>query len=162
MKAYLSLGSNLGDRGYYLEEACLRLIANPEVKIQTKSSIYETKPWGKEDQGDFWNMVLEIETSLPPLRLLEHCQEVESSLGRERLIHWGPRTIDIDILSYDNRVWEDDQLILPHPRMEEREFVLAPLREIAPLFILPSQRRVSEVRGDGDVWRLESKSTDNI
>lgn len=155
MKAYLSLGSNMGDRGYYLMESCQRLMAHPGVKILNKSSTYETKPWGKTDQADFWNQVLEIETSLAPLELLDLCQAVEKSLGRERLIRWGPRTIDIDLLNYDNKIWEDNRLILPHPRMEEREFVLAPLREIAPQFILPSGRRVTEVRGDGDVWRLE-------
>ena len=105
---------------------------------------------------------MEIETTLSPLGLLEVCQEVEKSLGRERLIRWGPRTIDIDLLSYDNKVWEDERLILPHPRMEEREFVLAPLREIAPEFILPSGRRAMEVRGDGEVWPLESDKADNI
>lgn len=162
MKAYLSLGSNMGDRGYYLEEGCQRLMVHPGVKILKKSGTYETKPWGKTDQADFWNQVLEIETSLAPLELLDLCQEVEKSLGRERLVRWGPRTIDIDLLNYDNKVWEDHRLILPHPRMEEREFVLAPLREIAPQFILPSGRRVMEVRGDGDVWRLETKMTDNI
>ncbi|AGA67658.1 2-amino-4-hydroxy-6-hydroxymethyldihydropteridine pyrophosphokinase [Desulfitobacterium dichloroeliminans LMG P-21439] len=154
MKAYLSLGSNLGDRGDYLEKSCLKLMAHPDIQVLKKSSIYETKPWGKTDQSDFWNQVLEIETSLTPLALLDYCQEVENSLGRERLIHWGPRTIDIDLLNYDNKLWDDHRLILPHPRMEQREFVLAPLREIAPELVLPSGRRVTEVRGDGDVWRL--------
>lgn len=152
----------MGDRGYYLQESCRRLADHPAVEICQKSSTYETKPWGKTDQSDFWNQVLEIETSLTPLELLDLCQEIELSLGRERLIRWGPRTIDIDLLNYDNKVWEDNRLILPHPRMEEREFVLAPLREIAPQFILPSGRRVTEVRGDGDVWPLESESADNI
>jgi len=162
MKAYLSLGSNMGDRGYYLAESCRRLQEHPEIKLCQKSGIYETKPWGKTDQPDFWNLVLEIETTLEPLELLDLCQEIELSLGRERLIRWGPRTIDIDLLNYDNKVWEDERLVLPHPRMEEREFVLAPLREIAPHFILPSGRKVSEVRGDGEVWPLQSDGTDNI
>ncbi|MEL1134804.1 2-amino-4-hydroxy-6-hydroxymethyldihydropteridine diphosphokinase [Desulfitobacterium sp. THU1] len=159
MKAYLGLGSNLGDRGDYLAKSRQKLMAHPDIQVLKQSSIYETKPWGKTDQSDFWNQVLEIETSLAPLALLDYCQEVESSLGRERLIHWGPRTIDIDLLNYDNRVWEDQRLILPHPRMEQREFVLAPLREIAPELILPSGRRVTEVIGEGTVWRLEA--TDN-
>ncbi|ACL18221.1 2-amino-4-hydroxy-6-hydroxymethyldihydropteridine diphosphokinase [Desulfitobacterium sp. LBE] len=157
MKAYLSIGSNLGDRGHYLQQSCQRLAEHPDVKIIKKSGTYETKPWGNVDQPDFWNQVLEIETSLAPLDLLNLCQEVEKSLGRERLIRWGPRTIDIDLLNYDNKVWEDERLILPHPRMEEREFVLAPLREIAPHYILPSGKKVTEVCGDGEVWRLESK-----
>ena len=152
----------MGDRGYYLQESCRRLMANPDVKICQKSRIYETKPWGKTDQANFWNLVVEIETKLSPLELLDACQEIEKSLGRERLIRWGPRTIDIDLLNYDNKVWKDNRLILPHPRMEEREFVLAPLREIAPQFILPSGRRVLEARGDGEVWLLESEITDNI
>lgn len=163
MKAYLSLGSNMGNRGFNLEESCRKLATHPEIKVLKESGIYETKPWGLEDQPDFWNQALEIETSLSPLDVLDACQDIENSLGRVRSIRWGPRTIDIDLLSYDNKAWKDERLILPHPRMEQREFVLAPLREIAPDFILLSGRAVSEVQGEGEVSRIESwKITDNI
>lgn len=157
MKVYLSLGSNMGDRGVILAESCRKLADHPRISICKVSSIFETKPWGFLDQDDFWNQVIELETDLEPLELLDICQEIEASLGRVRLIRWGPRTIDIDLLSYDNKEWRDERLILPHPRMEEREFVLAPLREIAPNYILPSGRKISEVLGEGDVRRIESR-----
>ncbi|MEA4902857.1 2-amino-4-hydroxy-6-hydroxymethyldihydropteridine diphosphokinase [Desulfitobacterium sp.] len=154
MKAYLSIGGNIGDRGKNLAEVCRRLREHPQLKLLKESSIFETKPWGNLDQPDFWNQVLEIETDLPPLDLLELCQKIENELGRKRIIHWGPRTVDIDILTYDNREYKDDRLTLPHPRMEERAFVLAPLREIAPEYVLPSGRRIEEVSGEGEVRKL--------
>lgn len=156
MKAYISLGSNMGDRGFHLEESCRRLATHPDIQLIKESGIYETKPWGLTDQPDFWNQVIELETSLSPLSLLDVCQDIENSLGRVRKIRWGPRTIDIDLLSYDNKEWKHERLILPHPRMEQREFVLAPLREIAPDYILLTGRTVSEVRGEGEVSRIES------
>ena len=156
MKAYISLGSNMGDRGFHLKESCRRLATHPDIQLLKESGIYVTKPWGLTDQPDFWNQVLELETSLSPLSLLDVCQDIENSLGRVRKILWGPRTIDIDLLSYDNKEWKDKRLILPHPRMEQREFVLAPLREIAPDYILLTGRTVSEVRGEGEVSRIES------
>ena len=154
MKAYLSLGSNLGDRSYYLSEAIRSLSEQTELKICQESSIYETEPWGLAEQPVYWNMVLEIETNLEPLKLLQICQQVENGLGRERTIRWGPRTVDIDVLLYDNRVSHLSELILPHPRLEEREFVLAPLREIAPNLILPSENSILDVHGEGNVKSL--------
>jgi len=154
MRAYLSLGSNLGDRAFYLSEAIRLLADNSAISIVQKSAVYETKPWGKLDQPDFWNQVICIETNLAPLELLKVCQDVENELGRKRSERWGPRTVDIDILTYDNIVRADDVLTLPHPRMEEREFVLAPLREIAPSLILPSGRPIQEVLGEGKVKRI--------
>ncbi|MFZ3101085.1 MAG: 2-amino-4-hydroxy-6-hydroxymethyldihydropteridine diphosphokinase [Desulfitobacteriaceae bacterium] len=154
MRAYLSLGSNLGDRSYYLSEAICGLGEHTEIKVCKESSIYETEPWGLVDQPNFWNMVLEIETELEPLKLLQVCQQVENNLGRKRIIHWGPRTVDIDILLYDNVVNDLMKLILPHPRLEEREFVLAPLREIAPALILPSGGAILDVHGEGNIKNL--------
>ncbi|WP_425805759.1 2-amino-4-hydroxy-6-hydroxymethyldihydropteridine diphosphokinase [Desulfitobacterium sp. Sab5] len=156
MKAYLSIGGNLGDHKKNLLEVSRRLSEHPQIKLKKQSSIYETEPWGKLDQPNFWNQVLEIETDLAPLELLGICQQIENDLGRKRIIHWGPRTVDIDILSYDNRVWNDERLTIPHPRMEEREFVLAPLREIAPQFILPSGHQVQDVKGHGEVYLLKN------
>lgn len=154
MKAYLSLGSNLGDRSDYLNEAIRGLNKQTEIKVCKESSIYETEPWGLADQPVYWNMVLEIETDLEPLNLLYACQQVENDLGRERMIRWGPRTVDIDILLYDNVVSSIVELVLPHPRLEEREFVLAPLREIAPMLILPSGGSILNVHGEGKVKSL--------
>jgi len=153
MRAFLGLGSNLGDRAYYLEAAILAL-AGPTIKILATSQIYETEPWGVMDQPLYWNQVIEVETTLEPLDMLYVCQEIEHRLGRERKLHWGPRTIDIDLLLYDNRVSETEELMLPHPYLEERAFVIAPLREIAPKLVLPSGRPISEVCGEGKVLQL--------
>ncbi len=154
MKAYLSLGSNLGDRLYYLNEAIRGLNEHTKIKICKESSIYETEPWGLADQPVYWNMALEIETDLEPLNLLQACQQVENDLGRKRMIRWGPRTVDIDILLYDNVVSSLVELVLPHPRLEDREFVLVPLREIAPMLILPSGGSILNVHGEGKVKSL--------
>lgn len=149
MNAFLGLGGNLGDRGFYLEGAQERL-ENSGVKIIKASRIYVSKPWGGIEQPDFWNMVLQVKTALKPLDLLQVCQAVERELGRERKVHWGPRTIDIDILLCDNVVSDQPELVLPHPYLEERAFVLAPLREIAPTLVLPSGRSIQEVFGEGE------------
>ncbi|MDP4125451.1 MAG: 2-amino-4-hydroxy-6-hydroxymethyldihydropteridine diphosphokinase [Bacillota bacterium] len=154
MRAFLGLGSNLGDRAYYLREA-ISALASPTISICTTSRIYETEPWGVIDQPLYWNQVIEVETTLEPLELLHVCQEIEHQLGRERKEHWGSRTIDIDLLIYDNRVSKTAELMLPHPYLEERAFVLAPLREIAPKLVLPSGRSINEVSGEGKVRLLE-------
>lgn len=155
MKAFLSLGSNMGDRARYLQDAIMALGANPGVTVVNQSGIYETDPWGGVEQAEFWNIVVQVETSLSPQELLKVCQAVENSLRRERIIHWGPRTIDIDILLYDNIVVREPELVIPHPYMEEREFVLAPLRELVPELILPSGKAIGIQRGSGEVRRLD-------
>ncbi len=153
MRVFLGLGSNLGDRAHYLKEA-ISALASPTIKILATSRIYETEPWGVMEQPQYWNQVIRIETTLEPLDLLHVCQEIEHRLGRERKVHWGPRTIDIDLLIYDNRVSEFEELILPHPYLEDRAFVLVPLREIAPELVLPSGRSITEVFGEGKVYPL--------
>ena len=153
MKAFLGLGSNLGERGYYLREA-IEGLKDLNIEILAESGIYETEPWGVRDQPMYWNQVIEIETALAPLELLHACQAIEQRLGRVRKEHWGSRTIDIDLLIYDNEVSNTAELTLPHPYLEKREFVLAPLREIAPNLILPSGRSVQAVRGEGRVFPL--------
>lgn len=153
MRAFLGLGSNLGDRAYYLQGA-IAALASPTIKIMATSRIYETEPWGVMDQPLYWNQVIEIVTTLEPLDLLHVCQEIEHRLGRERKVHWGPRTIDIDLLIYDNTVSESEELRLPHPYLEDRAFVIAPLREIAPKLVLPSGRSITEVSGEGTVHPL--------
>lgn len=126
----LSLGSNLDDRVRNLERALEHLRAH--LNLEAASSIYETQPVGVKDQPWFLNMVCAATTRLKPRALLEYVREVEADLGRERRERFGPRVIDIDILAYDDRVVDEPDLKLPHPRMTERRFVLEPLAEIAP------------------------------
>lgn len=136
-RAFLSLGSNLGDRAATLEAALRSLEASGDVRITRRSSLYETAPVGKTDQPDFYNLVVEVETALQPEPLLDLCQDVERGLGRVRAERWGPRTIDVDILLYDRRTVNSERLVIPHPEMLRRGFVLAPLLEIAPHAALP-------------------------
>jgi 2-amino-4-hydroxy-6-hydroxymethyldihydropteridine diphosphokinase len=130
--AFLGLGSNLGDRRGHLAAASLGLAADPAITLGRASAIYETKPVGREGQPDFLNQVLEIATTHEPRALLAACLALERRLGRERHERWGPRTIDIDVLLYEDLTWNDAHLVLPHPRMHERTFVLTPLAELAP------------------------------
>ncbi len=130
--AFLGLGSNLGDRRGHLIQALRGLAADPAIRVVRCSSVYESKPVGVTEQPDFLNMVVEVGTTHPPLSLLAACLDLEARLGRERRERWGPRVIDVDVLTYDQLPWKDDRLVLPHPRMHERSFVLTPLAEIAP------------------------------
>lgn len=131
-EAFLGLGSNLGARAETLAAALQRLDRPPVLEITAVSAVYESKAVGLTDQPDFLNLVARIHTSLPPHELLRTCLEVEASLGRVRLERWGPRTIDIDVLLYGEERVQDSLLTVPHPRMAERAFVLAPLAELAP------------------------------
>lgn len=135
-KVFLGMGSNIGDSENYLKQA-LEKIQNKYVKVINVSSTITTKAWGLVDQPDFKNNVVEIETTYTPQNLLKHLQKIELELGRERKIHWGPRTIDIDILFIDDMKIYEENLIVPHPYISERDFVLEPLNEIAPHFIHP-------------------------
>lgn len=131
VQAYLGLGSNIGDRKQQLLKA-IDLIGNIKgIKVTKQSSIYETAPIGYTDQPNFLNLCLEIETELSPQQLLKHCLDIEQQLHRVREIRWGPRTLDIDILLYSDNIIETDNLSIPHPRMQERAFVLIPLNDIA-------------------------------
>lgn len=129
-KVYLGLGTNMGDRIEYLYSACEILNKNESISITKKSKIYETKAWGYTDQADFLNMCIEIETDLNTYDLLSVCQEVEKILNRERIIRWGPRTIDVDILFFNDIIINDENLSIPHPRISERAFVLVPLMDL--------------------------------
>jgi 2-amino-4-hydroxy-6-hydroxymethyldihydropteridine diphosphokinase len=129
--AYLSLGSNLGDREAYLRAALERL-GGEGIRITGQSSIYETAPQDRGDQPLFLNMVVAVQTACFPLQLLSRIQHVERALGRKRLLDKGPRTIDIDILLYGQVAIRTDRLQIPHPRMAQRRFVLEPLVELAP------------------------------
>ena len=125
---YLGLGTNLGDRHQNLQTAINKL--NEIGEVLRKSTIHETKAWGKTDQPDFLNMVIQLETSLSPQKLLEKCLQIETEIGRERFEKWGPRIIDIDILYYNDVNIDEPELKIPHPFINEREFVLKPLQEI--------------------------------
>jgi len=139
---YLSLGSNLGDRRANLRAAIERLAA-PGLRVLRTSPIYETEPVDYTRQPWFLNLVLEAETSLFPLQLLARTQKVERSLGRVRTVPKGPRVIDIDILLYGTAVMRAPALEIPHPRMAERRFVLAPLQDLAPDLRHPVTRKTA-------------------
>lgn len=136
VKIFLGLGSNMGNRGQKLQTA-LTDLERWGVKILRSSSIYETSPVGKKDQPDFYNMVVRVKTDRSPEDLLTVISAVERSLGRERAEKWGPRTIDIDLLFYGDKVLDDPDLTVPHRHLADRKFVLVPLHEIAPDFVHP-------------------------
>ncbi len=147
VKVYLLLGSNEGNRIDWFHKAMAEL-EQTVGNIVAKSSLYETAAWGKEDQPDFLNMALCIETSLLPEQLLLTTQTIEQHLGRQRTIHWGQRTLDIDILFYGNEVVDMPNLKIPHPYIQERRFALVPLNEIAPHHVHPVfNKTVSELLG---------------
>jgi len=132
--AWLALGGNVGDSRAILDRAVALLNDGESVRLLARSSDYRTPPWGVTEQAPFINLCIAVETSLPPRQLLARAHEVERALGRDRAREqrWGPRSADIDIIAYDDVSSNDDNLILPHPRLFERAFVLVPLVEIAP------------------------------
>jgi 2-amino-4-hydroxy-6-hydroxymethyldihydropteridine diphosphokinase len=149
-KAFISIGSNLGDRVPNLEKAIEGLSGNPAITLIKKSSFYQTTPWGRTDQPLFINCAVEVETSLEPRQLLGFLKALEAELGRTSETHkedrWGPRVIDLDIVFYGDRVIEEEGLVIPHPHALERGFVMLPIEEIAPDFIHPgSGKKVSEL-----------------
>ncbi|RXF71084.1 2-amino-4-hydroxy-6-hydroxymethyldihydropteridine diphosphokinase [Arcticibacter tournemirensis] len=137
---YLLLGSNLGDRHSYLREGAL-LIEREIGPIEKSSSIYQTASWGNTGLPEFLNQALQVSTSLSPRDLLFTVNAIEKSLGRERVQKWGSRTLDIDILLYENEIINEPDLVIPHPLMQERRFALAPLCEIAPDVVHPLIRK---------------------
>jgi 2-amino-4-hydroxy-6-hydroxymethyldihydropteridine diphosphokinase len=127
VRAVLALGSNLGERSDTLSHAVADLVDTPHVRLREVSPVVQTKPvGGPEDQPDYLNMVLEVETDLAPHQLLAHCQAVENKHHRTREVRWGPRTLDVDIITYGDLTLDDEDLTIPHPRAHERAFVLAP------------------------------------
>lgn len=131
----LGLGSNLGDRLKHLEDAIAAL--NEIGAVGEKSKIYETEPWGEEDQPIFLNACISFKTQLSPEELLESVKKIEQNLGRVESYRWGPRAIDIDILFFDNQVVNTQRLTIPHPGLPERAFVLVPLTEISAKIVHP-------------------------
>jgi 2-amino-4-hydroxy-6-hydroxymethyldihydropteridine diphosphokinase len=155
---YLALGSNLGDRRANLVEAIRRL--GESVAVTQRSSIYETEPAYVADQPPFLNMALRGVTRLGPLELLRALKGIERAMGREASLRFGPRPIDLDILTYGDLVLDEPELTVPHPRIAERAFVLAPLAEIAPQLRLPGQAATiaelaAQAQGLGAVLRVE-------
>lgn len=128
--AYLGIGSNLGNRSKHIELAIERLKEIPQIIVEKVSTIYETDPVGGPPQGKFLNGVIKIKTDLSPQELLKRLNEIEGCLGRVRTVTFGPRAIDLDILTYGDFEINEENLTIPHPRMNEREFVLKGLREI--------------------------------
>jgi 2-amino-4-hydroxy-6-hydroxymethyldihydropteridine diphosphokinase len=142
-KAFLHLGSNIGDRVNNLNEA-IEAIKTDCGDVLRRSSVYETEPWGMPDQDNFLNIVIEIRTAKDPIQLLNTVKNVEVRMGREQKVKWGPRKIDIDILSFGQKKLKTQQLEIPHPRIKERNFVLIPFMELAPDLILPGQQSTIE------------------
>lgn len=136
-KVYIGAGSNLGDRRGYIEDAFAGLTGHPAIRDLRAAEIIETEPYGYLEQGSFLNTVFEGETLLEPEELLSVLQEQEQKAGRKREIHWGPRTLDLDLLLYDDLVTSEPSLVLPHPEIEKRMFVLTPLCELNPYGIHP-------------------------
>lgn len=155
--AYIGLGANLGDRENNINRALQMLNESDGIKLSAVSPLYETEPWGKEDQPKFLNLAAQIETTLEPKQLLAECQRIEKALGRVRRERWGERIIDVDILAMDRIETDGDELILPHPYVTERAFVLVPLFDIAPDLMVkrrPVWQWLDEVSGKDGVRRI--------
>lgn len=136
-RAYLAIGSNMGDKEAYINGAIAALKAHPLIRLKKVSDIIETEPYGGVVQDSFLNGALEVETLLAPEELLEALHEIENAADRVRIQRWGPRTLDLDILFYDKLVYESETLVIPHSDMQNRDFVLRPMFMIAPYFRHP-------------------------
>ncbi len=163
-RAWLGLGGNLGDPQAAMAKALQAIDADPRTRVVAVSSVYRTPPWGKTDQPDFLNAVAGVETDLSPRDLLDLCLEAEKGLKRVRAERWGPRTIDIDLLLFDDLTINEPGLEVPHPRMTQRAFVLLPLAEIAPELKIGGKtaaqflatldtKGIDRVSADGGWWR---------
>lgn len=146
-QAYLSLGSNLGDRAEHLAAGLAVVVEGDAYRA---SAVYETEPVGGVIQDPYWNMVIELETDASPRDLLERAHRAESARGRVRDVRWGPRTLDVDVLLVGEELSDDPEILVPHPRMYERSFVLVPLHELAPDLVTAAQLEA----GVGAVARL--------
>lgn len=144
-RVYIAVGSNLGEPLKQAQQAIAALDAIPDSRVITTSPIYRTKPLGPQDQPDFLNLAVLLETSLEPEELLNHTQQIELDLGRVRKDErWGPRTLDLDIMLFGNRVINTSRLTVPHYGLKEREFMLYPLNDIAPTLVFPDGELLSE------------------
>jgi 2-amino-4-hydroxy-6-hydroxymethyldihydropteridine diphosphokinase len=152
-RAYLSLGTNVGDRYQHLSSAIPLVVDADDYRL---SQVYETEPVGGVVQDDFWNLVVELTTSASAYELLERARRAESAAGRTREVRWGPRTLDVDVLLVGDEVLDDLELTIPHPRLYERAFVLIPLKELAPELVSDEQlaQAVGSVRELGTLQSL--------
>jgi 2-amino-4-hydroxy-6-hydroxymethyldihydropteridine diphosphokinase len=141
--AYLSLGSNVGDRAEHLAVGLATVVGEDQYRV---SQVYETEPIGGVVQDDFWNLVVELQTNASPHDLLGRCRRAEEQRGRTREVHWGPRTLDADVLLVGNLTSDDPEILIPHPRMYERLFVLVPLAELEPDLVTPQQMKTGAGR----------------
>ncbi|MCH1884090.1 2-amino-4-hydroxy-6-hydroxymethyldihydropteridine diphosphokinase [Agrococcus sp. ARC_14] len=158
-RAVLSLGANLGDRVGTIDAAVRAIESIDDIRVLARSSNWESPSWHPDGEGlspDYVNIVLIVATAMEPIDLLDAMGAVEDALGRVREARWGPRTIDIDIVSMGGIERAEDRLVLPHPRAHQRQFVLQPWLEVEPDAVLPGQGSVAELADyvDGDVWRL--------
>jgi 2-amino-4-hydroxy-6-hydroxymethyldihydropteridine diphosphokinase len=156
--ALVALGGNVGDARATLDRAVATFCDGADVRLLARSSDYRTPPWGVTDQAPFINLCIEVATGLTPRELLARALDVERALGRDRSRerHWGPRTVDIDLLAYDDIALNDPDLTLPHPRLLERAFVLVPLAEIVP------ERRIAGVRVRDALARLDAAGIERL
>ena len=157
--AYIGIGSNLGNPGKNCVEAIEKIAKNEDIKIVSKSSFYQTSPIGHIKQNWFVNSVVKIDTLLNPKELLLALLNIESEMGRVRKEKWGPRLIDLDLLFYDNLILNQEDIILPHPEIQKRKFVLVPLNEIAENLIHPISKKtietlLQELSDDAEVKKL--------
>ena len=144
-QVYIAIGSNLGEPLKQAQQAIAALDAIPQSRIAATSSIYRTKPLGPQDQPDYLNMAVLLETDLEPEELLNHTKKIELELGRVRKDErWGPRTLDLDIMLFGNRVISTERLTVPHYGLKEREFMLYPLSDITPSLIFPDGELLSD------------------
>lgn len=157
--ATLGLGGNIGDPAASMARALALLDARPDSTVTAVSRLYRTPPWGKTDQAWFFNACAAVETSLSAEDLLDACLLIERQMKRERLERWGPRTIDIDVLTFDGLTQHSPTLQIPHPRMTERGFVLKPLADFAPDLIVTG-RTVEDWLEDADVTGIETADPD--
>lgn len=139
--AYIALGSNMGDKQAYLDGAVAALAEDKDIRVEKNAEYLATEPYGGVEQDDFLNGCVRIATLLTPHELLDRLHEIEQAAGRERLIHWGPRTLDLDILFYDDLCMADETLMIPHPEIPKRDFVLQPLVQLAPYLVHPVYHR---------------------
>ncbi len=146
MRAFLGLGSNIGDRRTILREAVAAI-----AELIAVSPVYETDPVGGPEQGPYYNIVVELKTDRSPRELLALCHELEQAAGRTRVIRWGPRTLDVDVLLVGDLTVDDDDLVVPHPRMAQRNFVMAPLLDLAPELDIPGYDPATAI---GDVHNI--------
>ncbi|WP_182188217.1 2-amino-4-hydroxy-6-hydroxymethyldihydropteridine diphosphokinase [Pectinatus frisingensis] len=145
-EVFIAFGSNIGDRAAYIDHAVKALKLFPQIRLETISDLYESTPYGNVQQADFLNGVLGLQTLLSPYELLDTLHKIEQAAGRKRTLHWGPRTLDLDILLYDNIIMDDENLTIPHKDMLNRDFVMIPLNQIAPYKIHPvSNKAICEL-----------------